>query len=781
MCAANTSFYITTGAEIHWRQAKSFTGGGAAALKTLLSGLTGFLLVEAVLVTASVFAARPIHAFTGGLLHVLAWPFRWVGTRVRPIFNPILNPILIRFHKPSKGSDLPDPRVYEQIALEDDYHDRSDEEESDYLLDGREAGRLADHPAPRDATPTLLSRKLTERPLTRTIILFVFFAFMTLRSLRPPEPVYLYLSGTLPLQSLFEGGGHRESPVDATGVPPNRDYLEHFSALHPPPHFDWLPKELPGGFSDWDKNNKHALHYDKTRDPLHINNHDQPVLKEIQEKLADGSVKIKHVIMVKLESTRKDVFPLIKDSFMWKRIAETYKDKKIPQDVVDRLTNWTRTAEFLTGFSNGFDHADNVFDGRKAYGGVSASNAFTSGTYTLKSMTATFCGVTPLVADFNVEWEHHIYQPCMGHVVDMLSKMPDITSDTDDWTRWPWQSTWMQSVTETYDKQEKQTPVLGFKNKITKETMLQPNSTHYPPTEAEVNYYGFPDSELHDYIVDLIDNAEAKNERLFLGYLTSTSHHPWGLPHDLYETITGSNSGSNSELNKYLNTINFVDRWLSQVLDILEAKGIANETLVVMAGDHGLSLPNDGGVTPYDNPHIGSFQVPLLLAHPNLPPLEVSAPVTNSQIMPSIMDLLVESNSVSKEGQKPARDILGLYEGQSLIRPIIPEQDGKKDWQFSVMNTGGSWLAVRSSARPDLRLVIPLVNDVEWRFSDLSKDPDEKNPISKFSLEDLASTLESKYDDDVLEWLWDAAYVTNWYVVENWHRYQYEPKEKSEK
>lgn len=777
MCAANTSFYVTTGAEIHWRQAKSFTGGGAAALKTLLSGLTGFLIVEAILVTATVFAARPIHAFTGGILHVLAWPFRWIGARVRPIFNPLIS----RFHKPSKGSDLPDPRVYEQIALDDEFHDRSDEEESDYLLDGREAGRNADRPpAPRDSSPSLLSRKVTERPLTRSIILFIFVAFMTLRACRPPNPVYLYLSGTLPLQSLFEGGGHRESPVDATGVPPNRDYLEGFSALHPPPHWDWLPKELPGGFSDWDKNDRNALHYDTTQDPLHINNHDQPVLEEIREKLADGSVKIKHVIMIKLESTRKDVFPLIKDSFMWKRIAETYKDKKIPNDVVDRLTNWTRTAELMTGFSNGFNHTDNVFDGRKAYGGVSASNAFTSGTYTLKSMTATFCGVTPLVADFNVEWEHHIYQPCMGHVTEMLSQMPDITSDTDDWTRWPWQSTWMQSVTDSYDKQDKQAPVLGFRNKITKETMQQPGAKHYPPTEEEVNYYGYPDSELYDYFADLIDDAEAKKERIFLGYLTSTSHHPWGLPHELYDTILGSSSGANGELNKYLNTINFVDRWLSQLLDVLEEKGVANETLIVMAGDHGLSLPNDGGVTPYDNPHIGSFQVPLLLAHPHLPPVEVTAPVTNSQIMPSIMDLLVESKSLSQAGHNAARDILGLYEGQSLIRPLLSEQDGKKDWQFSVMNTGGSWLAVRSGARPNLRLVIPLVNDVEWRFSDLSTDPDEKSPISKFTLEDLASTLESMYDDDVLEWLWDAAYVTNWYVVENWHRYRYNPEEKSE-
>jgi hypothetical protein len=36
------------------------------------------------------------------------------------------------------------------------------------------------------------------------------------------------------------------------------------------------------------------------------------------------------------------------------RIAETWKDKTIPPEVVDRLANLTRTAEYLTNFPNGF-------------------------------------------------------------------------------------------------------------------------------------------------------------------------------------------------------------------------------------------------------------------------------------------------------------------------------------------------------------------------------------------------------------------------------------------
>ncbi len=38
-------------------------------------------------------------------------------------------------------------------------------------------------------------------------------------------------------------------------------------------------------------------------------------------------------------------------------------------------------------------------------------------------------------------------------------------------------------------------------------------------------------------------------------------------------------------LNDYLNTIKYADVWLGEIMDMLEDTGVANETLVVVAGD----------------------------------------------------------------------------------------------------------------------------------------------------------------------------------------------------
>ncbi|KAL2833138.1 alkaline-phosphatase-like protein [Aspergillus pseudoustus] len=727
MASANISFYFTAGAEINWRQAKSFHRD-AAAIRTLLTGLTGFLIVQAILAAIAWFFAPSLHRLVGGILHVLAEPFklafRPISSRIAPYFRKIRQ----------RYQPLPDPAIYERMAV-NDYEDyKSDDEEDDFLLSTAEG-----HQATRAQSPPPQKRI----PVARRVAVWLPLCLLAIfRIARPPYPSYIFLSGALPMTPF--AGMHRPTLGEQAGNIPDYIWLEGQTALAKPPAWDWLPADetLPG-FEDWRGNKQH---YSPSRDPLHLSNLQEPVLDSLRETLASGDVNIKHVILLKLESTRADVFPLRNGSFLWNKIVDSFDGKEMPESAVQTVANLTRTAEYLTGFDSGFDQYRN--GSRKAFGGISASNAFTTGTYTIKSLAGTICGITPLVADFNREYKYHIYQPCMPHVLNALSHQTDITEKNEDYRMWPWHSVWMQSVTDTYDHQDRLTPKMGYEEIYTKERIEKPDAKHYPLKNKEVNYYGYPDTELADYLRDAIDEAEENHSRLFLTHLTGTTHHPWGMPNDEYENILGpSFKGKNNDLNKYLNTIGFGDRWIGQIMDILQEKGVANETLLVMAGDHGLSLPNDGGITPYNNPHIGSFHVPLVLAHPHLPPVEVKDPVISLQIVPTIIDLLIESSSLGPNSTKAAKDIRGLYEGQSLIRPLYQESNGMEDWQFSVMNTGGSWLAVRSAARPAWRIVIPLIDDVEWRFSDIEKDPQEKDTITSFSFYDLTDALWHRYGE----------------------------------
>ncbi|OOQ88530.1 sulfatase domain protein [Penicillium brasilianum] len=748
LAAANISFYTQTGAEIHWRQAHAFHRD-AASVKTLLAGLTGIVIME-VLFSAGAWISTP-------------YLYNWVRTVTR-VLNAAVAPVFACWkRKPSS-----DPENYAQVAHKDWDEENSESEAMLGLEDPMAASQLSSS-RPR---PSLL---------LRILVASIAAIVLLLRCIRPSDTAYSFLSQTVILTPFEKPPQHETTySVDIPpDLPGDYSWLYNHTALAAPPTFDWLPREQIAGFRDWYEEGKEgtALHYDPAHDPLKISNLDRDVLEPWRDALKSGNVNIKHVFLLKLESTRYDVFPVRKDSHVGDIIRESYGGN-VPDIVDQRLANLSRNAERLTGVSAGWDHSDDSWQPR---GGMYASNAYTGDTFTLKSILASVCGIAPLVVDFNREYLHHIYEPCMPHILNALNTMSR-EADTkktkaDDFKTWPWHSTFMQSITDNYDNQDLLLPALGFKDKITDERITKDWKKKPGHKPEKFNFWGYPEHELRPYLIDTLKHAEKHHERLFLTHLTGQTHYPWDMPKgDKIEEFMHHNifNGRN-RMNRYLNTLGVADRWLGEVLEVIEEAGVANETLVVMVGDHGISLIEDGGVTPYDNPGVSNFHVPLVFSHPQLPQITIDGRVTSMQIVPTIMDLLVESGSLDKDAAHAIKDLLPLYEGQSMIRELVPEKDGKLDWQFTVMNTGATWLALRSGPKP-YRLVIPLVPDVEWRFSDVDKDPLELHTVQSFTLHPLLDEVAKVYGEDAMNWVIEAAHVTRWWVSENWRRYEYKPE-----
>ena len=554
MASVNIAFFVQTGAEVHWRSAKGFHTG-PAAVKTLLSEAAVFLVAMAGLVAISWATASHVYQFTGEVLAILI-------SSVRSVF---------RCWEKNRKS-----RPYRPVPMADD--DGPSCERGDGVMIS-----LTDF---RD--DALLDKPGSVGYVKRLFVLAPTVVILVLSCVRPGESAYSMMSLSLPFSPFTSGGRHRPLFANVRSLTAGQNYYwlnKNMTALAQPPDFDFLPSDGPvPGFRDWypDSNNSY-VHYNPALDPLRISNLHNDVLEPLREAL-NGKVKIKHVFLLNLESTRGDLFPLRKESFMWDRIAGSYPGKKIPEEVEGQLANLTRNAEYLTGFTSGLE--EHGYRKKGLYGGISASNAFTSGTYTVKSHPGTICGTTPLVVNLNKEYTHHIYQPCLPHIFDVLNRQPDVTSQNDDFTSWPWRSVWMQSVTDTYDHQDGMLAAMGFYNPLNKEAIEHPSAKHYPPNSAEINYYGYPDTEIMPYLRDAIQEAKENNQRLLFGHITGTTHHAWGIPNDKYlDLVRHSWVGANMNVNRYLNAVRFQDRWIGDILDLLENTGIANETLIMFTGD----------------------------------------------------------------------------------------------------------------------------------------------------------------------------------------------------
>lgn len=174
----------------------------------------------------------------------------------------------------------------------------------------------------------------------------------------------------------------------------------------------------------------------------------------------------------------------------------------------------------------------------------------------------------------------------------------------------------------------------------------------------------------------------------------------------------------------------------------------------------------------YQNGHISNFRVPLLFHHPLLPRIHVNANCSSVSILPTILDLLVNTKSLNHEDSQIAHDLIGEYEGQSLIRPYRTSQSNRQAWIMSIINAGGTMLSVGSAAVP-YRLILPLTEDFEYRFTHLDEDPYELAPITDWSLESLLTHVASTYGSEASDWVAKAEVAGLWWVDERKRLWNY--------
>lgn len=579
---------------------------------------------------------------------------------------------------------------------------------------------------------------------------------------------------------------------------PARAYKNH--------HPDWLPQPAPDGFFRWDPEVRHESEfvitpekdgnnepevdpakdacavnmtddnfYSPVTDPLRISNLDSELLEPLREVFKDGKVKIQHVMFVLMESTREELFPIQQGSDIHRIIMETH-DEAERDEINGHLSRLTPNAERITGKSgkfmdtNGSRYDEAVSQWSSApssgFGGINIVGGLTPSSVSTKSLAALHCGAWPLPVDHFEEASLQSYQPCLPQIMNLLNRGKASNSSSNNFLDQQWEPAFFQATTDNYDHQDEFDNKIGLSRKVTKVELEQRRLEGYL---EEINYFGYPEQVLKPYMEEFIDQTLAAKKRIFLSHFTSSTHHAWGVPKDFNKLDYLNQKGGarwHKDLNKYLNTVHLVDSWLGEMMQMLENKGIANETLVVFVGDHGQAFQEDTVKSgTYENGHISNFRVPITLHHPHIPRVQYEANATSVSILPTVLDLLINTNSLNEQDLAVASDIIHDYEGQSLLRPYRASQDGRRAWNFGLVNSGGGMLTITSADAP-WRLVVPLDMDVAYIFTDVRSDPLELDPVSKWTLDELLPAVEGRFGADAAGWAGEADAVARWWILE---------------
>jgi arylsulfatase A-like enzyme len=212
--------------------------------------------------------------------------------------------------------------------------------------------------------------------------------------------------------------------------------------------------------------------------------------------------------------------------------------------------------------------------------------------------------------------------------------------------------------------------------------------------------FGVDEASTVGRALDWIDTIQGS--RFFLTYLPIAGHHP-------YETPRAGPFAQDGETGRYLNALNYADESMAALIDGIRARGLEQQTLFVILGDHGEAFGQHEGnyghsLFLYEE----NIRVPFLIYAPGLigEKICVESPVSLIDAAPTTLALL---------GSKLPED----YQGVSLLEALPGSALFYTDYSLSLMGLrDGSWKYIfdLSSGRSKL--------------FDLRSDPAETRDVS---------------------------------------------------
>jgi arylsulfatase A-like enzyme len=125
---------------------------------------------------------------------------------------------------------------------------------------------------------------------------------------------------------------------------------------------------------------------------------------------------------------------------------------------------------------------------------------------------------------------------------------------------------------------------------------------------------------------------------------------------------------------QYCGEILYTDRYIGELIDFLDQKGLGRKTIVVLMGDHGEAFQEHGWLTHTMRVYEEMTRVPLLVRWPERQNAgrRVEIPVSLVNVAPTILDMLGQP---VPEGEMEGRSLLPLMRGEGAreIPPVTSE------------------------------------------------------------------------------------------------------------
>lgn len=310
-------------------------------------------------------------------------------------------------------------------------------------------------------------------------------------------------------------------------------------------------------------------------------------------------------------------------------------------------------------------------------------------THTTKSLWSMFCGRLPILQPKVYETTSASEAQCVPHILSVAG----------------WRTGFLQSAIGRFEDRPRLVLRLGFRDFIAAEQYT-----------TEIGGYLASDDEL---LVGQLDAWLAKSNTsspFMVTILTSGTHHPYVLSKALAARVMAKGLPSTSARERYDRLVEAQDAMIAGMLELLRRRGVLDNTIVVVLGDHGEGFGDKAALQHAANYYEEGLRVPWVMAGPGVPTKRIDANASVLDLAPTLLDLLGVELSPDATAATHARSVLRIGHDRVLPFSCFFQQAcfGFVVDQTKVIAIGdtGSVFAFDLASDPHERSAIPLTRDL---------------------------------------------------------------------
>jgi arylsulfatase A-like enzyme len=186
---------------------------------------------------------------------------------------------------------------------------------------------------------------------------------------------------------------------------------------------------------------------------------------------------------------------------------------------------------------------------------------------------------------------------------------------------------------------------------------------------------------------------------------------------------------------QYDGAIAYMDACIQTIFNTLEAKGILDETIIVINGDHGETLYEHECWFDHHGIYDNVLHVPLIIRYPGKVPAgkRIKGFNQHKDLVPTVLEL---ANIKTKD----------KFDGRSLMK-LVHEDLTSFESEFYI--TECTWMRKHGWRTPQWKLIIALEPDFHFKpdieLYNLTEDPEENNNLAK-THPDVVALLRQRMD-----------------------------------